>query len=46
MIDEEEFAARPSSNGHGQATHGYGSIAGGEWAAWSRTRTTRACGDQ
>ena len=29
-----------------QATHGYCSIAAGEWAAWSPTRTTPACGDQ
>ena len=36
----------PSSNGRGKATHGYCSIAAGEWAAWSPTRTTPAWGDQ
>jgi hypothetical protein len=45
-LDEEEFAARSSSNGHGKATHGYCSIVGGEWAASCPTRTTPACGDQ
>ena len=46
MTDEEEFAARSHSNGRGKATCGYCTIAAGEWAAWSRTRTTPACGDQ
>ena len=46
MTDKEEFLPAPSSNGRGKATHGYCSIAAGEWAAWSPTRTTPACGDQ
>jgi hypothetical protein len=46
MTDEEEFAARSQLNGRGKATHGYCSIAAGEWAAWFRTSTTPACGDQ
>ena len=33
MTDEEEFLPAPSSNGRGKATHGYCSIAAGEWAA-------------
>ena len=46
MTDEEEFSAAPSSNGRGRATHGYCSIAAGDLAAWSPTRTTPACGDR
>ena len=46
MTDQDEFAARSSSNGRGKETHGYCSIAASEWAAWFRTRTTPACGDQ
>ena len=41
MTDEEEFSARSR-----KATNGYCSIAASEWAAWSPTRTTPACGDQ
>jgi hypothetical protein len=34
MTDEEEFSARSSSNGRGKVTHGFCSIAAGEWAGW------------
>ena len=46
MTDEEEFAARSQLNGRGKATHGYCSIATGEWAAWSPITISPACGDQ
>jgi hypothetical protein len=39
MIDKEEFAARSQLK---WAREGDAWIAAGEWAAWSRTRTTPA----
>jgi hypothetical protein len=44
--DKESLLPALSSNGRGKATCEYCSIAAGEWAAWSRTKTTAACGDQ
>ena len=44
MPDEEEFAARSPLKWMREGDAYF--IAAGEWAAWSATRTTPACGDQ
>ena len=46
MTDKEEFAARSQLKWTREGEDGYCSIAAGEWAAWSPTRTTLACSDQ